>query len=599
MESSTVTQTPLKRAMSTTAAHEENKIQQNDTLDSLEDNFHWLSSLHVLNNLVSGSLHPDFDSFHEGRDLSKSSNTTSSSLQGFEKSDDFTNFGKQKDYENIRPFSDSHDHSQQIQGSLLIHNAASETVFTVDNSSLSKSQEQPYSKMSFSNIVHQNSPTYHELYNASGHDTGQFFTSDAENVVRKYPLQANSSWSSPRQPKKNSSQTDKKSKVQTDKQRNINVPKLPPPPTSANWKGRQSGGSNRNTTERQRSKEDFQEFNLWNPVVLRDDDLVIHPSRSGRRSAPVNVKAGLDDSEFQGENVALSDIADGSSRPRWSSSNKFTGENSAVPSPSNQLFQERPHSVATSIFLNNIIYDQLSEEPLQHGVVDHERKNGFLTNYGSIAISSLTGEYRAGQTYNASYGSTKSNDSKTAFKTTTSASPLSATPLSITSYESQVKTGKWKSVFTHKKTKFHQMPIDDSMDFGTQPSLEPALRENKSSKNIQDDGSNDVRSDPKNVNKSATDVGKPDAETDTKQETRTAVYSRRWYLLFLFSLSALLWNAVWSTWGPIAQSAKVVYDWTDGDIAMFTWLGNIPFLITMFPSAYLMDVTGELFLSFI
>ena len=78
----------------------------------------------------------------------------------------------------------------------------------------------------------------------------------------------------------------------------------------------------------------------------------------------------------------------------------------------------------------------------------------------------------------------------------------------------------------------------------------------------------------------------------TGKEYKTECYRRRWYILFLFSMSALIWNAVWSTWGPIAQSAKLVYDWTDGDIAMFTWLGNAPFLVTMFPIAYLMDVKG-------
>ena len=57
-------------------------------------------------------------------------------------------------------------------------------------------------------------------------------------------------------------------------------------------------------------------------------------------------------------------------------------------------------------------------------------------------------------------------------------------------------------------------------------------------------------------------------------------------------MTALVWHTIWSTWGPIAQSAKLVYNWDDGDIAMFTWLGNVPFLVLMFPIAYLMDVKG-------
>lgn len=37
----------------------------------------------------------------------------------------------------------------------------------------------------------------------------------------------------------------------------------------------------------------------------------------------------------------------------------------------------------------------------------------------------------------------------------------------------------------------------------------------------------------------------------------TEVFTVRWYLLFLFSMTVATQNAVWSTWGPIAESAKV------------------------------------------
>ncbi|GFO30325.1 disrupted in renal carcinoma protein 2-like protein [Plakobranchus ocellatus] len=101
------------------------------------------------------------------------------------------------------------------------------------------------------------------------------------------------------------------------------------------------------------------------------------------------------------------------------------------------------------------------------------------------------------------------------------------------------------------------------------------------------------------VGKDRSDEDSDDSESSSSdetsallKETKTEIYSRRWYLLFLFSMTALVWNAIWSTWGPVAQSAKQVYHWNDGDIAMFTWLGNLPFLITMFPIAYLMDVKG-------
>ncbi|CAG5119007.1 unnamed protein product, partial [Candidula unifasciata] len=59
---------------------------------------------------------------------------------------------------------------------------------------------------------------------------------------------------------------------------------------------------------------------------------------------------------------------------------------------------------------------------------------------------------------------------------------------------------------------------------------------------------------------------------EARPEVRTELFYRRWYMLALFSLTAMLWNAIWSTWGPIAQSAKDVYGWTDGFVPSFIHL---------------------------
>ncbi|XP_061172398.1 solute carrier family 49 member 4 homolog [Saccostrea echinata] len=69
-------------------------------------------------------------------------------------------------------------------------------------------------------------------------------------------------------------------------------------------------------------------------------------------------------------------------------------------------------------------------------------------------------------------------------------------------------------------------------------------------------------------------------------------YKRRWYVLFLYSLTAFLQSAVWNTWGPITQSAEVVFGWKDSQIGLLANWGNIAFLITVFPTCYLMDTKG-------
>ncbi|XP_046573353.1 solute carrier family 49 member 4 homolog [Haliotis rubra] len=69
-------------------------------------------------------------------------------------------------------------------------------------------------------------------------------------------------------------------------------------------------------------------------------------------------------------------------------------------------------------------------------------------------------------------------------------------------------------------------------------------------------------------------------------------YKRRWYVLMVFSFAALLQAAVWNTFGPIAQSAKAVFGWSDANIGMLNNWGNIVYIVFMFPVAWLMDVKG-------
>ncbi|XP_071103140.1 solute carrier family 49 member 4 homolog [Haliotis cracherodii] len=69
-------------------------------------------------------------------------------------------------------------------------------------------------------------------------------------------------------------------------------------------------------------------------------------------------------------------------------------------------------------------------------------------------------------------------------------------------------------------------------------------------------------------------------------------YKRRWYVLMVFSYAALLQAGVWNTFGPIAQSAKAVFGWTDANIGMLNNWTNIVYIIFMFPVAWLLDVKG-------
>lgn len=82
--------------------------------------------------------------------------------------------------------------------------------------------------------------------------------------------------------------------------------------------------------------------------------------------------------------------------------------------------------------------------------------------------------------------------------------------------------------------------------------------------------------------------------TTNSLPVNSRVYGRRWLVLTLFSLLALMQGMVWNFWGPIQNSAVKAYGFTKSDIAVLVlWgpVGFFPWLLFM----WLMDKKGELF----
>ena len=82
---------------------------------------------------------------------------------------------------------------------------------------------------------------------------------------------------------------------------------------------------------------------------------------------------------------------------------------------------------------------------------------------------------------------------------------------------------------------------------------------------------------------------------DTTQAIEIKVYPSRLYVLFLFSAAAFLQAMVWNAFGPIASSAKHVFSWSNGDIAMLANVGAIAFASTCLFSSWVMDVKGKMY----
>lgn len=70
------------------------------------------------------------------------------------------------------------------------------------------------------------------------------------------------------------------------------------------------------------------------------------------------------------------------------------------------------------------------------------------------------------------------------------------------------------------------------------------------------------------------------------------VYTRRWYILFVYGFAALLQGFLWNMWGPIFNSMSVVYGWSDRQLALLPFYGTITFSLLAIPSSLFLETWG-------
>ena len=70
------------------------------------------------------------------------------------------------------------------------------------------------------------------------------------------------------------------------------------------------------------------------------------------------------------------------------------------------------------------------------------------------------------------------------------------------------------------------------------------------------------------------------------------VYTRRWYVLFAFTLVSIVSNMMWNTWGPIQGPCKIVFGWEDWQILLLSSWGASGPMLGSFISTWLMDTKG-------
>lgn len=79
---------------------------------------------------------------------------------------------------------------------------------------------------------------------------------------------------------------------------------------------------------------------------------------------------------------------------------------------------------------------------------------------------------------------------------------------------------------------------------------------------------------------------------DGNEPNQILTYNRRFYILFVFSLTAFAQYCAWNAFGPISGTVKAVFGWGNAEIALLASLDPITYILTMVFFSWLMDVKG-------
>ena len=93
-------------------------------------------------------------------------------------------------------------------------------------------------------------------------------------------------------------------------------------------------------------------------------------------------------------------------------------------------------------------------------------------------------------------------------------------------------------------------------------------------------------------NNTQLDDDNPDLSCQNARKCK--VYKRRWYILFVFSLTSIVLNFMWNTWGPIQRPCRVVFGWETWTVLLLSSFGSVGAILGFIPSTWLMDTKGKL-----
>ncbi|KAJ7391006.1 hypothetical protein OS493_021026 [Desmophyllum pertusum] len=81
-------------------------------------------------------------------------------------------------------------------------------------------------------------------------------------------------------------------------------------------------------------------------------------------------------------------------------------------------------------------------------------------------------------------------------------------------------------------------------------------------------------------------------DIDRMAASNIKVYKRRWYILIIFTLLNTTGNILWNTWPPIQETCQLVFGWDKTNVLIIGALQALGSIISIVPSAWLLDTKG-------
>lgn len=80
---------------------------------------------------------------------------------------------------------------------------------------------------------------------------------------------------------------------------------------------------------------------------------------------------------------------------------------------------------------------------------------------------------------------------------------------------------------------------------------------------------------------------------ETIGDVETAVYKKRWWMLFVYCFTATAQGMIWNTWAPLTGAAVIGFQWTEGQITALQALSGLVYIVAAFPILYVIEKYGK------